>query len=76
MGVAVTADDLLLVRHGVTTGLKLVLWRSALSTAVVGALTVATYLAVRGGDREPALRRAAWVFAALTAGIVAFNIAR
>ena len=38
-------------------------------------LTAATYVGIRNGDRDPAWRRAAWVFAALTGGIVAMGYA-
>jgi hypothetical protein len=74
-GVALSAWNLFMLRHGLTYGLKLALWHSLLYTAVVGALTAATYVAIRNGDQDLAWRRAAWVFAALTGVIVAMSLA-
>lgn len=73
--VVLSVWNLLLLRHGLTYGLQLVLRQSLLYTAVVGALTAATYVAIRNGDRDPAWRRAAWVFAALTGVINAMSYA-
>ena len=75
-GVAFTVWSLVyLARHGVTRGGQLALRYSVLYTAVVGVLTAATYVAIRNGDRDPAWRRAAWVFGALTGVIVAMSYA-
>lgn len=71
VNVAVTVWNFFLLRHGFTYGLQIVLRYSLLYTATAGAFTLATMLAIRNGDRDPAWRRAAWVVAAL-AGIVAF----
>jgi hypothetical protein len=73
VGVVVTVGNLLLLRHGLTYGLQLVLRHSLLYTAVVGALTAATYVAIRNGDHDPAWRTAAWACAALTGFIVAMS---
>lgn len=70
-GVAFTVWNLLMLRHGRTYGVQLALRYGLLYTAVAGALTAATFMAIRNGDRDPAWRRAAWVFAALT-GVVVF----
>lgn len=74
-GVALNAWNLYMLRYGLTRGVQLALRLSVLYTAVVGALTAATYVAIRNGDRDPAWRRAAWVFAALTGVIVAMSLA-
>lgn len=75
-GVAVTASNLLYtLRYGLTHGAQLTLRFSLLYTAVVGALTAATLVAIRNGDRDPAWRRAAWVFAALAGGVVSLTYA-
>lgn len=76
VGAAVSASLLFMLRHGLTYGLQLALRQSLLYTAFVGALTAATYVAIRNGDRDPAWRRAAWVFAALTGVIVAMSYGR
>lgn len=67
--------NLLLLRHGATYGVQIVLWHSFRYTAVVGALTGATYAAIQRGDRGRTWRRAAWAFAALTGVIVAMSTA-
>lgn len=69
------AVHLLLLRDGLTYGLQLVLKRSLLHAAGAGALTAATYGAIRNGDRDPAWRRVAWALAGLTAVIVATGAA-
>lgn len=74
-GVVLSVSNLFMLRHGLTYGLQLVLRQSLLYTAVVGAVTATTYVAIRNGDRDPAWRRAAWVFAALTVVIVAMSYA-
>lgn len=74
-GAAPSASNLFMLRHGLTYGLQRALSQSLLYTAVVGALTAATYVAIRNGDRDPAWRRDAWVFAALTGVIVAMSLA-
>lgn len=58
-----------------TRGGQVALRYSLLYTAVMGALTAATYVAIRNGDRDPAWRRAAWVFGALSGVIVAMSYA-
>lgn len=71
-GVANTAWNLIyLLREGPTLGGRIGLVYSLLYTAVAGALTAATFVAIRKGDRDPSWRRAAWVFGALT-GVVVF----
>lgn len=75
-GVALTVWNLLYVtRYGLTRGGQFALRYSLLYTAVVGALTAATYVAIRNGDRDPTWRRAAWVFGALSGVIVAMSYA-
>jgi hypothetical protein len=75
-GVALTAWNILyLARYGLTRGGQLALRYSFLYMAVMGALTAATYVAVRNGDRDPAWRRAAWGCAALAGVIVAMSYA-
>lgn len=74
-GLALNAWNLYMLRYGITRGVQLALRLSVLYTAVVGALTSATYVAIRNGDRDPAWRRAAWGFAALTGVIGAMSIA-
>lgn len=73
-GVAQIAWNLYLLRHGLTRGVRLALRLAVLYAAVVGALTAATFVAIRNGDRDPAWRRAAWGFAAITAVVVAMSI--
>ena len=75
MGVALSAWNLFMLRHGLTKGLQRALSLSLLYTAVAGALTAATYVAIRNGDRDPAWRRAAWLFAAFTGILVAVSAA-
>lgn len=71
-GVAFTVWDLTyLLQEGPTLGGRIGLMYGLLYTAVGGGLTAATFVAIRNGDRDPAWRHAAWVFAALT-GIVVF----
>lgn len=60
-------------RHGLTRGAQHALLYTLLYTAVFGALTAATYVAISNGDRDPAWRRAAWLFVALTGVIVAMS---
>jgi hypothetical protein len=75
-GGALTAWNLIYVlRYGPTRGVQLALRYSLLYTAVVGALTAATFVAIHNGDRDPAWRRAAWLFAALTGVIIAMSYA-
>lgn len=74
--VVYTASILLYtLRYGLTYGAQLSLRYSLTYTAVVGALTAATFVAIRNGDRDPAWRRAAWVFAALAGGVVSLTYA-
>lgn len=74
VGASLLVWDLLLVRNGLTDGLKVVLRRSLLYAAGAGALTVATYVTIRNGDRDPTWRRAAWALAGLTGIVVALNV--
>ena len=74
-GVAQIVWSLYMLRYGLTRGVQLALRLSVLYAVVVGALAAATYVAIRNGDRDPAWRRAAWGFAALTGAIVAVSIA-
>jgi hypothetical protein len=75
-GVTLTAWNLVyLARHGLTRGGQVALRYSLLYTAVAGALTAATSVAIHNGDRDPAWRRAAWGLAALTAVVVAMSYA-
>jgi hypothetical protein len=75
-GVALTVWNLVyLSRHGLTRGGQVALRYSVLYTAVIAALTAATYVAIRNGDRDPAWRRAAWGSAALTGVVVAMSYA-
>lgn len=71
----VSLSRLLWLRHGPTYGQRVVLWHSLRYTAVVGALTATTYVAIRNGDRDPAWRRAAWVLTAVTAVTMAVRAA-
>lgn len=71
----VSLSSLLLLRHGLTYGVRVVLWHNLRHTAVIGALAAMTYVAIGNGDRDPAWRRAAWVLAAVTAVIVALSAA-
>jgi hypothetical protein len=70
-----TASNVLMLRHGLTRGVQLALRYSLVYTAVVGALTAATLMAIRNGDRDPAWRRAAWAFACLTGVVVSLSYA-
>jgi hypothetical protein len=63
-----------MLRYGLTRGAQVALGYSLPYTAVVGALTAATYVAIRNGDRDPAWRRAAWALAALTGVIVGMSL--
>jgi hypothetical protein len=73
VGVAATASHLYMLRYGLTRGVQVALRISVLYTALAGGLTAATYAAIRTGDRDPAWRRAAWGFSALTGVMVAMN---
>lgn len=75
MGVLLVASHLFMLRHGFTDGLRLALWRTLVPTAVAGSLTAAAYVAVRNGDRDPAWRRVAWLFTALSAVVVFVSVA-
>jgi hypothetical protein len=75
-GMAFTVWNLVyLQREGPTLGGRVGLVYGLLYTAVAGALTAATFMAIRNGDRDPAWRRAAWVFAALTGVVVLLSYA-
>jgi len=70
--VTFTVSNLIyLLREGPTRGGQLALRYSLLYASVAGALTAATFVAIRKGDRDLSWRRTAWVFAALT-GVVVF----
>ena len=71
----ISVSSLLLLRDGLTYGLRVVLWRNLRYTAAIGALTAMTYVAVRNGDRDPAWRQAAWALTAVTAVTVAMRAA-
>lgn len=73
-GVMLSAWHLFQLRHGITRGLETALWLTLVPTAVAGTLTVATYVAVRNGDHDPAWRRIAWLFAALSAVVLLASI--
>ena len=64
-----------LLRYGSTLGGRIALRFSLLYLVLTGALTAATYVAIRNGDRDPAWRRGAWLLAALTGGVVAVRYA-
>lgn len=74
-GVTLNAWNLYMLRYGLTRGVQEALRLSVLYTSVVGALTTATFLAIRNGDSDPAWRRAAWGFASLTGVIVVMSYA-
>jgi hypothetical protein len=75
-GVALTVWNLVyLRREGPTLGGRIGLAYGLLYTAVAGVLTAATFIAIRNGDRDPAWRRAAWIFAALTGVVVILSYA-
>ncbi|MDZ7733003.1 MAG: hypothetical protein U5R31_07670 [Acidimicrobiia bacterium] len=73
--VAVSAWDLSrILADGLTEGGEVWLWHSLRWTAVYGALTAATYVAIRTSDRGPASRRAAWLLAGFTAIVFGLGI--
>jgi len=75
-GLALTAWNLVyLVQHGLTRGVQIALRYSLLYTAVAGALTATTVIAIRNGDRDAAWRKAAWVFAGVTGLVVVLSYA-
>jgi hypothetical protein len=75
-GVVLTGSNILYVtRNGTTRGGSEALRYSILYTSVVAALTGATLVAIRKGDRDAGWRRAAWGCAALPAIVVALSYA-
>ncbi len=64
-----------LLREGPTLGGRTALIYGLFYTVVSGSLAAATFMAIRNGDRDPAWRRAAWAFAALTGAIVVLTYA-
>jgi sensor c-di-GMP phosphodiesterase-like protein len=64
-----------LEQHGQTRGVQIALRNSLLYTAVAGALTASTVVAIHNGDRDAAWRRAAWVFAGVTGLVVVSSYA-
>lgn len=74
-GVMLSAWHLLQLRHGLTRGLQTALWMTCVPTAVAGSLTAATFVAIRNGDRDPAWRRIAWLFSALSAVVLLASFA-
>lgn len=74
-GLALTTWNLIQLRSGSTEGVRLALRYSLLYTVVAAGLSVATFVAIRNGDRDPAWRRAAWTFATLTVVLVGATFA-
>lgn len=75
-GVMVTVSNVIhLMREGPTLGGRTGLMHGLLYTAAAGALTAATVVAIRNGDRDPAWRRAAWMFVAVMGVVVIVSYA-